>query len=74
MALLRAQRGLLAKIAKGLNITKQALSGWDRVPAERLAEVSRISGIPRHLLRPDVCEPPSRRSVRSQRVAGRAAC
>lgn len=70
MTLLRAKKGMLAALARGLGITKSAVSHWDKVPAERVADVSRISGIPRHVLRPDVFEQPRR----SQRVAGRAAC
>ena len=59
MALLRDQRGLMAKIASELGITRAAVSTWERVPAERLVEIERITGIPRHLLRPDICFPPS---------------
>jgi DNA-binding transcriptional regulator YdaS (Cro superfamily) len=58
ISLIRAERGLMAKLAAGLGITKSAVSMWDKVPADRLAEVERLSGIPRHLLRPDVCLPP----------------
>lgn len=48
----------MAKVAAGLGITKSAVSMWDKVPAERLADVALLSGIPKHLLRPDVCDPP----------------
>jgi DNA-binding transcriptional regulator YdaS (Cro superfamily) len=57
MTLIRAQRGLLAKVARGCNISRAAVATWPRVPAERLPEVERITGIPRQLLRPDICPP-----------------
>lgn len=59
MDLIRSKRGLTAKIAKGLGIFGSAVSMWERVPAERIPEVERITGIPRHLLRPDICLPPA---------------
>jgi DNA-binding transcriptional regulator YdaS (Cro superfamily) len=58
MDLIRDRRGLIAKIAKGLNIHASAISMWAKVPAERLPDVERITGIPRHDLRPDICPPP----------------
>lgn len=59
MALIRARRGLLSKLAADLGIKPSAVSMWKQVPAERLPEVERITGIPRHALRPDICPPPS---------------
>lgn len=43
-------------LAQALGITQQALSQWKlrRVPAERVLDVERITGIPRHDLRPDI--------------------
>ena len=35
-------------------ITPQAISQWKQVPAERTLEVERVTGISRHLLRPDL--------------------
>lgn len=58
MDLLRSQRGMLAQIARGLGCTRSAVAMWKRVPAERLPDVERITGIPRYLLRPDICPPP----------------
>jgi DNA-binding transcriptional regulator YdaS (Cro superfamily) len=58
MDLIRDRRGLIAEIARGLKINPSAVSMWVRVPAERLPEVERITGIPRHELRPDICPPP----------------
>ncbi len=36
------------------DITPQAISQWKRVPAERVIDVERVTGISRHRLRPDV--------------------
>ena len=46
--------GGLAKLAEPLGITTQAVSQWDEVPPLRVLAVERISGIPRHELRPDL--------------------
>jgi DNA-binding transcriptional regulator YdaS (Cro superfamily) len=54
IALLRAQYGLQAEVAKGLGVTRAAVTKWRRVPADRLIEVERITGIPREELRPDL--------------------
>jgi len=44
-----------ASLAKEMtDITPQAISQWDKVPAKRVLEVERITGISRHKLRPDV--------------------
>ena len=56
---IRAERGMIAKIARGLGIKASAVSMWKRVPAERLPEVERITGFPRHQLRPDICPAPT---------------
>ena len=58
MQRIRAQRGLLALIAREIGVTRAAVVKWERVPAERLPEIERITGIPRHQLRPDICQPP----------------
>lgn len=41
------------------DISPQAISQWKRVPAERVADVERATGIPRHRLRPDIFERPA---------------
>jgi len=68
---IRSQRGMLKRVADGLGITPASVSEWTRVPAERLPEVERITGIPRHVLRPDIVPPPAHR-VRHRVSAQRA--
>jgi len=58
MELIRAQRGLLAKVARECKLSRAAVAVWDKVPAERLPAVERATGISRHLLRPDICPLP----------------
>jgi len=56
LALKRAveSAGGQAEFARLLGITAQAVSQWDKVPPLRVLEVERVSGVPRHELRPDL--------------------
>lgn len=45
----------LARAIGGL--TSQAVSQWKKCPGERALEVERITGISRHVLRPDIFGP-----------------
>jgi DNA-binding transcriptional regulator YdaS (Cro superfamily) len=54
MDLIRSQRGLMARVAYELGLTRAAVWRWDEVPAERVVAVERITGIPREALRPDL--------------------
>lgn len=44
----------MARVARGLGLRSSAVAVWVRVPAERVVEVERITGIPREQLRPDL--------------------
>lgn len=44
----------LARLARELGITRGAVAQWDKVPAERIGDVSRVTGIPIARLRPDL--------------------
>ena len=52
--------GLAEKIG---GLTPQAVSQWKRVPVERVLDVERITGVPRHELRPDIYPPPDREAA-----------
>lgn len=43
-----------SQLARDLGITTGAVWQWRRVPAERVIDVSRLTGIPREELRPDL--------------------
>ena len=44
--------------ALGGEITPQAIGQWRHVPAERVLQVERVTGVPRHRLRPDLYPDP----------------
>lgn len=51
---IRSQRGLMNQIARELKIGLASVSKWRRIPADRVVDVERITGIPRERLRPDL--------------------
>jgi DNA topoisomerase VI subunit B/DNA-binding transcriptional regulator YdaS (Cro superfamily) len=53
----KAAAGNAATLAHKLGVTRQALSQWEVVPMLRVLDVERITGIPRHELRPDMHPP-----------------
>jgi len=59
----REKVGGSSGLARILAISSQAVSQWRRVPAERVIDVERATGIPRHELRPDIYPEPERRSA-----------
>lgn len=44
----------LARLAREIGITRGAVAQWDKVPAERMGDVARVTGIPMEVLRPDL--------------------
>lgn len=46
--------GMILKIADGIGISPQAVGKWNRVPAERVVEVARITRVSKSRLRPDL--------------------
>ncbi|RWF78254.1 MAG: hypothetical protein EOS26_05805 [Mesorhizobium sp.] len=51
---LNEERGRRIELASHLGISPSAISMWTRVPADRVAEIERVTGIPRGELRPDI--------------------
>ncbi len=43
-----------SRLARDLGITHGAVNQWRRIPAERVADVERLTGIPRERQRPDI--------------------
>ena len=41
-------------LARLLDISKQSVSKWTRVPIERVIEIEKALGVPRHVQRPDI--------------------
>jgi DNA-binding transcriptional regulator YdaS (Cro superfamily) len=46
--------GGIRALARLLGITHQAVLAWKKVPAERLLEIEKLTGIARERLRPDL--------------------
>ena len=53
MALLRAKKVGINRLARELGITSGAVAKWKEIPLERVPEVARLTGFSRRLLRPD---------------------
>lgn len=43
--------------AAGTKITKSAVSQWERCPVNRVLDVEAVTGVARHVLRPDIYPP-----------------
>ncbi len=54
MTLVFKQAGSASELARRLKITPSAVLQWDKVPPRRVMEVEKITGVSRHLLRPDI--------------------
>ena len=46
--------GAASQLARDLGISRSAIAQWKKVPAERVVDVERYTGIPREELRPDI--------------------
>ncbi|MEI8144601.1 MAG: Cro/CI family transcriptional regulator [Alphaproteobacteria bacterium] len=46
--------GGVSALARELGIAQPSVSNWDRIPPERVLTVESLTGVPRHVLRPDL--------------------
>jgi len=56
------EAGGVTRIARHFGIHHSAVCQWrvrGEIPAERVPEIARLSGVPRHELRPDLWEAPA---------------
>lgn len=63
----------VTKLADALNITAGAVSQWKDVPAERIGEVARATGLRPEIIRPDIFAPPPKPKKRASPTMERAA-
>ena len=52
-AAIKAAGGVRA-LARALGIKHASIVGWSEIPAGRLVDVERVTGVPREILRPDL--------------------
>jgi hypothetical protein len=57
--LMRATRGLPAKVAKECGINRAAVYQWRRVPAQHAMRVARLLNLDVGRVRPDIFNPPA---------------
>lgn len=57
----RAAGGSLEAVGRLLGVNRSTVLRWERgrIPAERVLDVERVTGIPRHELRPDLYPTPA---------------
>lgn len=46
--------GTASELARRLGITVQSIQQWKQIPAKRVIEIERVTGVPRKELRPDL--------------------
>lgn len=62
--------GGITALAALLDISKSAVSQWERVPANHVLRIEQLTGMSRHTLRPDIFGPPPRRGRRETDMRG----
>jgi DNA-binding transcriptional regulator YdaS (Cro superfamily) len=68
--------GRAFKLADQIGVTPQAVASWKKVPWHRVLEIERITGVSRHVLRPDIYpteddngrSPPSKFAAHAEQV------
>jgi DNA-binding transcriptional regulator YdaS (Cro superfamily) len=49
-----AKVGGVVALGKKLGLSKGAVSQWDKVPTDRVLAVEKLTGVSRHVMRPDI--------------------
>ena len=52
-------------LARIIGVKSPSIYSWRRAPAKHAAAIERASGVPRHVLRPDLWDPPPSRRRRA---------
>ena len=47
-----------SQLGKALAVTRQAISGWSKVPAEHVVQIEDMLGVPAYRQRPDIFRAP----------------
>jgi len=58
----RRKAGSWTAIAKKIGLSPAAVAKWERCPPWHVPAVSELTGVPRHVLRPDLYEAPEGRA------------
>jgi DNA-binding Xre family transcriptional regulator len=61
--LLKERKMRLADLARAVEVDKATTTRWSKgaIPPERVREVAKVTGIPAHVLRPDLWDAPAKR-------------
>src|SRR5262249_18771232 len=51
--------GSMSELARVLGMSSAAIAQWKRIPAERIVEIERATGVRREVLRPDLYQGPT---------------
>ena len=54
-----------AALARHLGLVRQAVYQWDRIPIEHVLPIERLTGLPRHVQRPDIYPDPATETERA---------
>lgn len=55
-----ANVGGLTRLASQIGVRHQSIYSWRRVPAERVRDMARVSGLQAYEIRPDLFPPPEK--------------
>jgi hypothetical protein len=50
-----------SQLGKALAVTRQAISGWSKVPAEHVVQIEDMLGVPAHVQRGDIFRSPKKK-------------